>query len=182
MVDEWNVWSTGGWIQTRVNWSTWRETCPSVILTTTNLLRTILGLNPGFYSRWMVTAEALLARNGNVRVNNFGCVTTGSINERSETSYILSAVMSSNSSSACLMYQQKSIMYTYNNKHLNIDAMDIYLHLHGYRYCECRLVLYHVSLHTHQKQCAVKYEYYHKIQGLRLALYIPKTQQNASGG
>jgi len=28
--------------------------------------------------------------------------------------------------------------------------------LHNYRYCECSLVL-HVSLHTNQKQCAVKY-------------------------
>jgi len=130
MVDEWNVWSTGGWILTRVNWSTWRKTCPSAILSTTNLLRTSLGLNSGLHSEWLVTAEALLPRNGNVHVNNLGWLTTGSINEWSNTSHILSAAMSSNSSSACLMYQQKSIMYTYNNKHLNLDAVDIYLHLY----------------------------------------------------
>jgi hypothetical protein len=51
------------------------------------------------------------------------------LNKQTNTSHILTAVMSSNSSSACLMYQQKSIMYTYNNKHLNLDAMDVYLRL-----------------------------------------------------
>ena len=109
----------------------WRETCPSVILSTRNLLRTRLGLNPGLHSEWLVTAEALLPRNGNVHANDLGFLTTGSINERSNTSHILSVVMSSNSSSACLMYQQKSIMYTYNNKHLNLDAVDIYLRLYS---------------------------------------------------
>jgi len=50
------------------------------------------------------------------------------MNEQSDTSHILSAIMSSDSSSVCLMYQQKSIMYTFNNKHLNLDTVDVYLH------------------------------------------------------
>ena len=111
-----------------INWSTWRETCASIILYTTYLLRTSLGLNPGLHSEWLVTAEALLPCNGHVHVNNSGCVRTGWMNEQSDTSHILSAIMSSDSSSVCLMYQQKSIMYTFNNKHLNLDTVDVYLH------------------------------------------------------